>query len=428
MVSNVLICSSCARLYTGAVSRCPYDQAMLLPPSDPRTGTEAGEYRLMGALGNGGAGVVYRAQHSDTGDEAVVKVLHPHVNRHPETETLLVREAQAAAALASHHIIGVQAFGRLPDGCLFLVEELVLTPSLRQVVNQQGALPVYRAVNILRQICQTLALCHEHGLAHRSLKPRNVFLEQRTGRRDLVKLNRARAGQPALSKEGTYDFVRMTDFGSVPLQIIASRIADGDPDSFPLTSAPYIAPEQAQGDPGRLESDIYSLGVMLYELLTGKLPFAGSSAAEILSHHVHTPITSLREARPDLNLPPEADSLVELSMGKEPDLRFQTVTAFSTALGNCFGDEIYGRDIDRFITVRHKRVALKASDMDAYAARAPSDPSTEALAALARRRTTDDITERTPQKGKALPDAAPGEEAIHAELAGLFTKDTDDQG
>ncbi len=350
------VCPSCARLFDSQTTLCPRDGAFLQAPTDPRTGMRAGNYLLMGPLGEGGMGQVYRGEHVVIKKEVAIKVLRSQLAGDRQVIDRFLMEARAASMIRHNNIVDVTDFGKLPDGCSFFVMEFLDGPSLAKEIASGSEIPLYRAVNILTQVCQALHACHEKGIAHRDLKPENIILLRRDGRRDLVTVPRVPADEPVVQREGFYDEVKILDFGIAKIQQVTARLDyETKAKGLVFGSPYYLSPEQARGDPGDHRSDIYSMGIIFYEMLTGEVPFDGDTATEIMGKHVMDPLPSMRATRPDLSIPPEAELLVHRATAKNPMDRHHSALAFLDDLRHCFGEVIYGRDMDRFLKVKRQR-------------------------------------------------------------------------
>ncbi|HEY2744953.1 MAG TPA: protein kinase, partial [Polyangia bacterium] len=282
---------------------------------DPIVGRLIAErYRVLSPLGRGGMGAVYRVEHVMLKKELALKFLHPELGRLDEVARRFEREAEAAARLDHPNIIAVTDFGRTPDGMLFLVMELLQGQSLTEVIRPDGAgrpLPVDRALHIVRQILRALEHAHQSGIVHRDLKPDNVML---------------------VSRDGDDDVVKLLDFG------IAKMIApaDGEPGQA-LTQAgvvfgtpEYLSPEQAMGEEADPRADLYSAGIVLYEMLTGTRPFDAPSKVAIVSMHLTQKAMPVTEAAPDV--PKWLERVVERAMAKKRDERYANAGAFLGAL------------------------------------------------------------------------------------------------
>ena len=245
-----------------------------------------GRYELEQLVGSGGMSSVYRAHDRMLERKVALKILHQRYGEDAEYLERFRREARAVAQLAHPNIVTVIDRGE-DQGRQFIVFEYVDGDNLKQVVDRVGALPVDRAIEYGIAIARALAFAHEHGIVHRDVKPQNVLLNG-DGRAKVTDFGIARS----LDVEGG-----VTQTGTV------------------LGTSNYIAPEQASGQPVDERSDVYSLGVVLFELLTGELPFAGESFVAVALRHINEPAPSVLERRPDV--PPALAALVDAMLGKD---------------------------------------------------------------------------------------------------------------
>ncbi len=255
----------------------------------------AGRYRLESRLGEGGMGVVYRARHVLIDRVVALKVIRPDLRSERHLREWMVREARAANRVDHAHIVQIHDIGETDDGSLFLVMEYLTGVSLASQI-AKGPMPVPRAVDILEQMCAALARAHDLGVVHRDLKADNIMLT-------------VRAGRP--------DFVKILDFGLAALAH-APRLA---PKGAVFGTPEYMSPEQARGEDATPLSDLYALGVLFFEMLTGKLPFRSRDRDELLRMQREQPPpkpSSLREGVPE-----HADRIVLRLLEKDPARRFR---------------------------------------------------------------------------------------------------------
>jgi serine/threonine-protein kinase len=279
---------------------------------DPVPGTLIGDrYRVVAPIGRGGMGAVYRVEHVDLKKEFALKLLIGEISRNPEVATRFEREAEAAARLDHPNIIAVTDFGRTADGLLFLVMELLRGPSLGKTLAEGGALPVPRALHIMRQVLAALQRAHGAGVVHRDLKPENIVLVEREGERDVVKL--LDFGIAKLASPGQ---------GGAGEQLTRAGAIFGTPQ--------YFAPEQAMGEPVDTRADLYSAGVMLYEMLTGQRPFEAQSVVELISMHITREPTPVSALAP--HVPVALADAVARAMAKRRADRFPDASAMWSAL------------------------------------------------------------------------------------------------
>ncbi len=288
------------------------------------TGQLLGNYEVRERLGRGGMAEVYKAYHPNLNRQVAIKILHAHLADAPDFIGRFRREAQAVARLRHPHI--VQIFDFDARAVLnYMVMEYVDGPSLKtrldDLYRRGERLPWPEVSAIFRALLDAVGYAHSQGMAHRDLKPANVMLEQK-------KKEKEREKEPlSLSSSLSFRPV-LTDFG-------IAKILGGDAQRFTATNAAigtpaYMSPEQGQGQGGDERSDLYALGIMLYECLTGQVPYEGDTSVSVLLKHVTAPIPSLRALRPDL---PEAlEQVVWKALAKNPVERFQTAQEFWEAL------------------------------------------------------------------------------------------------
>jgi eukaryotic-like serine/threonine-protein kinase len=268
----------------------------------------AGRFELEEVVGSGGMASVYRAHDRLLERPVALKILHEHYVRDEEAVERFQREARSAAQLAHPNIVTVIDRGE-DDGRPYIVFEYVVGENLKQLVTREGALPIGTAIDLGIQIAQALEAAHERGVVHRDIKPQNVLLGEE-GRAKVTDFGIARArGTEGLTLTGTI-----------------------------MGTSDYIAPEQAKGEPAGEASDIYSLGVVLYELLTGRVPYEGESPVAVAMRHVHDPVPSVRSRRPEV--PPRLDACVRRALAKEPRDRFASMSDLIAELEACRRGEV----------------------------------------------------------------------------------------
>jgi len=279
--------------------------------------TIADRYRLEGILGSGGMSHVYRAHDNVLERDVALKVLHDRFSDDPSYVERFRREARAIARLSHPNIVTVIDRGQVED-CEFIVFELVRGANLKQLLDQRKYLPVREALAIVHQAARGLAFAHEHGIVHRDVKPQNVLVDD----------------------EGA---AKVTDFG---IARSIGRDSGLTQTGAILGTADYLSPEQATGQPVSEASDQYSLGVLLYELLAGEVPYRGESVVAVASRHVNDPVPSVLDRRPDVPL--RVNELVARAMAKGPEDRFPSMEAFIAALEAAMAEaeELRGPDGD----------------------------------------------------------------------------------
>jgi tRNA A-37 threonylcarbamoyl transferase component Bud32 len=255
-------------------------------------------YRILEPIGAGGSSQVYLAQDTALGREVAIKVLDPQAAADGTLRKLFVKEARALAQLTHPNIVGVYDVGEV-DGLPFIVMEHVAGSSLKQRIERSGALPLDDAVRLTDEIANGLAFAHSRGIIHADMKPSNILLDQ--------------SDQP-----------KICDFG------IARTPAEESDSPQLFATALYVAPERVEGRPASVASDIYGLGLVVYEMLVGKPPFTSGNAAVLLRDHVVRPPVPPSHLRP--SLPKEVDSIVLKALAKDPALRYHKATDIGEAL------------------------------------------------------------------------------------------------
>src|ERR1700704_1543032 len=246
----------------------------------------AERYELLELVGTGGMSSVYKAHDGLLERNVALKVLHPHFGDDEEYVERFRREARAVAQLSHPNIVTVIDRGEA-DGHQFIVFEFIDGENLKELVNRTGPLPVRRAVELAIAIADGLAFAHEHGLVHRDVKPQNVLLNG--------------DGEP-----------KVTDFGIARSLDVGQGVTQT---GTVLGSSNYIAPEQASGKPVDARTDVYSLGIVLYEMLTGDVPFPGESFIAVAMKHVHEPPPSILDTRADV--PPRVAAAIDRALEKD---------------------------------------------------------------------------------------------------------------
>jgi eukaryotic-like serine/threonine-protein kinase len=267
----------------------------------------AGRYELEELLGTGGMSSVFRARDSQLERRVAVKILHQHYAEDPEYLERFRREARAVAKLSHPNIVTVIDRGD-DDGRQYIVFEHVDGENLKELVLRTGRLPVRRALELALGVADGLAFAHERGLVHRDVKPQNVLL----------------------NREGE---IKVTDFGIARSLHMDHGVTQT---GTVLGTGEYLAPEQASGKPVSAATDVYSLGVVLWELLAGDVPFVGENFVAVALRHVNEPAPSLHERRPDVS--PRLEAAVDRALAKDPAHRFPSMTAFAQELRACLAE------------------------------------------------------------------------------------------
>ncbi len=261
------------------------------------------QFRIDEVVGSGGMGTVYRARQVTVGRDVAVKVLRAELAQDEEAVARFEREARVATALDHPNVVRVLLSGRLDDGRVYIIMELLEGRSLSDELDAEGSLTVHRTLTILMKLCAGLSAVHAAGVVHRDIKPENIFLVRR-------------GADP--------DFVKVVDFG-IARAIEGDTLGTAGQAGRVFGTAAYISPEAATGDQVDDRSDIYSLGVLAYQMLTGELPFNSETPSAMLMQHVHDPAPHILTRKGGRHVPPEVAEVVMRSLSKEPAQRPQTL-------------------------------------------------------------------------------------------------------
>ena len=316
-------------------------------PADARTGTTVGKYKLHEIVGRGGMGVVYRGEHVYIGKEVAVKILHDGYGGREESIKRFLREARAASLIAHPNIVDVTDFGKSNDGTVFFVMEFLNGEPLDGLLSRERRLDLLRAITILNQVAGALAAAHTKGIVHRDLKPENIMLARREGRRELIRQITDDEGLHVVSeREKAFDFVKVLDFG-------VAKVRDPDTSEGRVTqqgvvfgTPEYMAPETARIGVSDPRTDIYALGVIFYEMLTGTVPFAGETAVDVMLKVVSEPVTPPRVRAPGIEITGEAEHLIMKALAKDPRQRHQSMEELFEELQRCYGSVRYRRSLE----------------------------------------------------------------------------------
>ena len=294
-----------------AVATRSQAMAAVSPPDESAEDSMLGSvllerYEITGKIGQGGMGAVYEATHILIGKRVAVKVLLDKYAQKDEVVARLEQEARLASSIGHEHIIDITDFGRTDDNRTFVVMEFLEGESLGAHLGREGAVEEQRAISIVHQVTSALGAAHKKGVVHRDIKPDNIFLLQRRGK----------------------DFVKVVDFGISKL-IRPGEDADGSSPRLTQTGMVlgtplYMSPEQARGDE-ELDHriDIYAVGVILYEIVTGEVPFQGGNYLSILTQVINDRPTPPRDVRPEIS--EDLESVIMKALAKNPNDRYQSM-------------------------------------------------------------------------------------------------------
>jgi len=277
-------------------------------------GTRLAERYIVGDLiGDGGMAQIYRGEHETIGRALAIKVLARELTREPVIVVRFLQEAKAASKVRHENVVEVTDFGETSDGRPFMVMEYLEGEDLAETLAREARLPWDRIQPILLQILAALQAVHEQGVVHRDIKPENIFL---------------------VSRMGTTEFVKVFDFG------IAKVLPQGLGEGRSLTikgqligTPPYMSPEQCLGETVDARSDLYTVGVIAFELLTGRTPFDSENPAKILRMHVNDPAPRMAEVAPGaIAIDPGVEAIVQRVLAKDRDERYSSAHELAKAI------------------------------------------------------------------------------------------------
>src|ERR1041384_387660 len=331
-------CPKCGVEYPDATTLCPADGIALEKDPDSLVGvTLAGKYRIDARLNEGGMGTVYRGTHVLMDKTVAIKVLRPSLAADEKIVARFSREARAASRISHPNALSVTDFGEDESGHVFLVMEFLSGKTLKHVIREEGPLPLARVVDIARQVGDALHAAHEQGIIHRDLKSDNIMLL------DTMTGDHAKVLDFGIAKINEPD-------GVVDTNLTAPNLVIGTPQ--------YMSPEQCSQDSEiDARSDIYSLGVILYEMLVGHVPFSGDSPTMVMMKHLQEPVPSVLEEREDL--PASVGRVVARAMAKLPSNRYQDVAELIEDLTIASGMTIH-----RLAPVTTAETPVRADDPD----------------------------------------------------------------
>jgi serine/threonine-protein kinase len=284
-------------------------------PVDPFIGRDIldGQFKILQKIGSGGMGSVYKAHQPAMNRMVGVKILHPKLANRKDLVSRFRREARAMSHLAHPNTTKVFLYGELEDGSLYIVMEFLDGKNLNQTVRAEGPFDVKRALPVLIQVCGALDEAHKAGIIHRDMKPENIFLCQEGGLKDYAKVL-------------DFGLAKVTEREMRPGSLILTQ------EGMVFGTPEFMSPEQAQGKVLTPASDVYSLAVILYEVLTGKLPFEAKSPLEYIQAHVTAKPIPLEERAPGRQFPPLLMTVLNRALAKKPEERFSTTADFAAAM------------------------------------------------------------------------------------------------
>ena len=298
-------CPKCGIEYSDSNTLCPSDGIALEKVDDPVLGkTLIGKYRVDEKLSEGGMGAVYRGTHVLMDKTVAIKVLRPSLAADEKIVARFSREARAASRISHPNAIAVTDFGESEEGIVFLVMEFLDGKTLKEVIREEGPMPLARVVDIMRQVGDALKAAHEQGVVHRDLKSDNIML----------------------IKAGVGDHPKVLDFGIAKINESEGQLnSELTAPNLVIGTPQYMSPEQcSQSSEIDSRSDIYSFGVILYEMLVGHVPFSGASPTIVMMKHMQDPVPSVLDERSDI--PPSIGKIISRAMAKVPDNRYQNIS------------------------------------------------------------------------------------------------------
>jgi len=315
----VKICPVCATEYRDDVRFCPNDGQTLRssgPTQDLVGQVLADRYHIVKKLGEGGMGQVYLAEHVKMGRRSAIKVMNPSMVHDPDAVARFNREAANASRISDSHVCAIYDFGETADGLIYLAMEFVEGEPLTELLRREGALPVARAADIGIQVAAALQAAHDLGIVHRDLKPDNIMLTR--------------------SRDGA-DAVKVVDFGLAKAvggegggqKVTRTGLVVGTPE--------FMSPEQLSGDKLDGRSDVYSLGLVLFNMLTGTLPFPADSVQEAMVKRLTDEPAELLEVRPDLHFPAGLQEILDTALARNRVDRYQSAAKFAHDLASVVG-------------------------------------------------------------------------------------------
>jgi serine/threonine-protein kinase len=318
------ICPVCSTEYPDDVKFCPNDGQTLrsaAPANDLVGQVIADRYHVVKKLGEGGMGQVYLAEHVKMGRRSAIKVMNPSMVHDPDAVARFNREASNASRITHPNVCAIYDFGETPDGLIYLAMEFIEGEPLTDVLEREGALPLPRATAIFLQTADALQAAHDLGIVHRDLKPDNIMLARRKSGGDMVKVV-------------DFGIAKAVGGDQAGQKVTKTGLVVGTPE--------FMSPEQLSGDAVDGRSDLYSLALVLYRMLTGKVPFDATSVQEIMIKRLTDEPTTLAVARPDLSFPAGLQPVLDTALARTPLERYQTVAKFAADVAAVTGRPVEG--------------------------------------------------------------------------------------
>jgi serine/threonine-protein kinase len=286
--------------------------------NDPMIGTlAAGRYRVMKLLGEGGMGQVYLAEHVAIEKRVALKVLRAEYATKGEIVTRFQQEAISASRIKHPNVLDVFDFGQLDNGCFFLAMEFLEGNDLADEITRRRVLDAATGIRVAMQICRALAAAHINGVVHRDMKPENVFLQRTADGEEIVKIVDFGIAQLRSKDDAVVETKR---------RLTRTGMIFGTPE--------YMAPEQASGKHADLRADIYAVGIIMYEMFTGAVPFTGETFLGVLTKHLNEAPPPMNAVFPELAISPEMQAVIMRALVKDPAVRYQSMLEFAQAISS----------------------------------------------------------------------------------------------
>jgi len=313
------ICPVCSTEYADDVKFCPNDGQTLRSAaraSDLVGQVVADRYHVVKKLGEGGMGQVYLAEHVKMGRRSAIKVMNPSMVHDPDAVARFNREASNASRITHPNVCAIYDFGETPDGLIYLAMEFIEGEPLTDLLEREGALSVPRATAIFLQTADALQAAHDLGIVHRDLKPDNIMLTSRKGGGETVKVV-------------DFGIAKAVGGDEAGQKVTKTGLVVGTPE--------FMSPEQLSGDTLDGRSDLYSLALVFYRMLIGKLPFEATSVQETMIKRLTDEPATLAEARPDLSFPAGLQPVLDTALARTPMERYQSVAKFAADVATVTG-------------------------------------------------------------------------------------------